>query len=276
MKPGIYRDITNEAYHAGAGLSNSQLQAFARAPLLYWNRYRNPKRPASDSKSKPGQLEGNLAHCMTLEPDQFFRRYVVGPTASRNTNAWKAFADQALPKIAIQQPQYDAAETQAEAIHSLPEVGPMFDQGYPEVSIYATDPGTGLLLRCRFDWLHYVDESQTNAVIAIDVKTLSDASPAEFSRQIARKGYHLQQAFYSYVAELANLDLRSFIFVGVESEWPHLAGAVALDADSVRVGRQRVQELLEDFAECSAYDRWPAYSTGIEVVSLPRWATAAA
>ncbi|MGV0016304.1 PD-(D/E)XK nuclease-like domain-containing protein, partial [Bordetella avium] len=108
--------------------------------------------------------------------------------------------------------------------------------GVAESSAYWIDQETGVLCRCRPDWCHPAGES---GVILLDVKTFSDASPHEFSHQIARKRYHVQDAFYTdgYAAASGKTVL-AFIFVAVQDAWPFAASAVMLDPRSQDQGRR--------------------------------------
>lgn len=91
--------------------------------------------------------------------------------------------------------------------------------------LFDYDPATGELCRCRPDWAHPTGD---RGVILVDVKTCGDASPREFGRQVARKGYHRQAAFYSDGYEIASgKRVLGFVFVAVESTWPFAASAPA-------------------------------------------------
>lgn len=266
---GIFHGVPIADYHQGPGVSNSGLGDFAKSPLHFHALHLNPERPPEEEK--PGHLHGNLAHCAILEPAEFDKRYHVGPTCNRNTKGWHAFVD-ALPTgiVGIQEEQRQIAHAQAMSVRSIPDVASLLDKGRPEVSAWWIDPATGELCRCRPD---HVGDIRSDAVILLDAKTCSDASPAEFSRQIARKGYHRQAAWYSdgYAAASGKTVL-AFVFAAVETAWPFAASAVMLDDESLERGRAENAELLERFAACRRAGSWPSYSAAIELVTLPRWA----
>lgn len=257
-----------DAYHGGEGISKTGLDRIARSPAHFYAFTLDPSRPPE--KERAGQLEGQLAHCAILEPGEFDKRYIVGPDVNRNTKAWKEFLESAGGRIAIKPDQREAAMRQAESVRRLPDIAEALATGNPEVSAYWTDPRTGVLCRCRPDWVHPVGD---DAVILLDVKTYSDASPEEFARQCARKAYHKQAAYYSdgYAAASGKRVL-AFIFVAVETDWPHAASATMLDDQAIEQGRIEYRRNLETYAQCLKTGQWPGYSTGIETVSLPRWA----
>ncbi|MFY3535548.1 PD-(D/E)XK nuclease-like domain-containing protein [Achromobacter denitrificans] len=276
-----------EAYHGGAGISKTGLDHVARSPATFYALHLDPARPPE--KERAGQLEGQLAHCAILEPAEFDKRYAVLPADAprRPTEAqwnakkpspesveamewWRAWSESSAGRTIITHAQRETALRQAESVRRLPDVAEALDAGRPEVSAYWIDPDTGVLCRCRPDWVHPAGD---NGVILLDVKTYSDASPAEFARQIARKRYHVQDAFYSDgFARASGLEVLAFVFVAVETEWPYAASAVMLDDQGLDAGRALYRQDLETYARCLAANDWPGYSTAIETVSLPAWA----
>lgn len=270
MKPVTYLDhsLSIEEYHAMPAISKSGLDSIDLSPAIYYARHVDPNRPPRGPKA--GQLEGNLAHCAILEPAEFESRYAIGPSVNRNTKVWKEFVEANPDKVAIQHDQYEAATRQAASVRALPEVGAAFAEGKPEVSAFWRDAETGVDCRCRPDWVHPVgDES----VILLDVKTYSIASANEFNKQVARKRYDVQAAFYSDgYAAASGLNVLGFVFVAAETEWPHAANAFMLDAQGLAAGREKYMRNLRTYAECLRTGKYPGYSTGINVISLPSWA----
>lgn len=267
---GVHHGVPNVAYHGSPGISNSGLQNFAKSAAIYYGRHLDPLRPPPEEKA--GQLEGNLAHCAILEPDQFGSRYAIGPTVRRNTTKWKDFVALNPDKVCIQVEQYDAAMRQADNVRKLPAMARALAKGAPEVSAYWKDPATGVLCRCRPDWVYPVDDS---GVMLLDVKTYSSAEPEEFQRQVARKGYFIQDAFYSRgYAIAAEVEVYAFLFVAVETEWPYEPNVLMLDPESQAEGLREVDRLLPKYKQCLATNTWPGYCTPeheISEITLPRY-----
>ena len=85
MKQGIYHDISNEDYHAGDGVSKSQLDMVAKNPaLLQWIK----SAPVDTEKLKALDM-GTALHCKLLEPDEFSKRFIIAPEFNRRTTAGK-------------------------------------------------------------------------------------------------------------------------------------------------------------------------------------------
>lgn len=271
MEPLVYQ-LPIDVYHADVdAISKSGLDEVARSPAHYYARKLDPKRPPP--REKAGQLEGTLAHCATLEPDQFARRYRVSATVNRNTKLWKEFAEKALADglEPIQDNQYDAAMRQAESVRALPEVKDALSSGHSEISAYWRDDETGVLCRCRPDW---TSPAGTEGCVLMDLKTYTDASAAQFVRQVARKSYAGQAGFYTDgFGKASGLMVHGFVFVAVETEWPHAAACYMLDHESLEAGRRWYRHHLAIYAECLRTGVWPGYSPRIELLTLPRWAT---
>ncbi len=63
MKPGIYPNIENEAYHRGPGISSSELKTIIKSPMHYKYLSENP-RPQTANMAL-----GTAAHALILEPN---------------------------------------------------------------------------------------------------------------------------------------------------------------------------------------------------------------
>lgn len=285
--PAIVHGLDIAEYHGSPGISKSGLDRIARSPWHYWSLTLDPKRPPE--KQRTGQLEGNLAHCAILEPGEFDSRYAVlpedaprrptdaqwnakkpSPESEKAMDWWRQWLADSGDKIIISHEQRETALRQAESVRRLPDVAEALADGHAEVSAFWQDPDTGVLCRCRPDWVHPAGDS---GVILLDVKTYSDASPDEFVRQVARKRYDVQAAYYSDGYALSSgLNVLAFVFVAVETEFPYAASAVMLDDISLESGRTKYRRDLDTYAQCLKSGEWPAWGSAIHQVSMPRWA----
>lgn len=285
--PGILHGVDIEAYHAMPGISKTGLDAIDRSPAHFFGQHIDPTRPPA--KDRAGQLEGTLAHCAVLEPHEFGKRYVVVPSDAprRPTEAqwnakkpsedsvasmawWREFNSRNANREIITAAHYDTAMRQADSIRRLPEIAEALERGQPEVTALWVDPATDEPCRCRPDW---VSDYGPRRVILLDVKTYSHASADDFRRQVARKRYHVQDAFYSDgYAAAAGVDVMGFVFVAVETEWPFAANALMLDDRSREQGRTDYRRNLNTYAECRRNGMWPGYGDRVQLIDLPSWA----
>jgi hypothetical protein len=266
--PGVHHNVLNEDYHAAHGVSKSGLDQIARSPKHYFARYLVENRPQFEPT--PAMIAGTIAHTAVLEPEKFDQQYQVGPDAAKTTKAWKEF-EASLPPgmIGIKPEQRATAMAQRESVLQLPDVKEAFANGRAEVSAWWEDPETGVLCKCRPDFVHECD----GGVVLVDLKTTVNAAPQEFARSVARYRYHVQAAYYSDGFKLASgQDVLGFVFVCVESDYPYAASALMLDEESFEFGRREYRRNLNTYAACVERGEWPGYSTSIETVSLPSWA----
>jgi len=271
---GIVHGLDIRDYHSAKHIiSKSGLDDINHSPA-YFHAMRSSKAPAREET--PSQLTGNLAHCALLEPAEFAKRYVLGPDVRRNTNEWKAFVAEHPDATVIQPVQHAVAMGMADSMRRLKDVhaglsmAEILGRGKPEASAYWKDLETGVLCRCRPDWTHPLNKKQ---VVVVDVKTVGDATPGEFSRQVARMRYHVQDAFYTDgIAAAAGMEVVAFVFVVVEDRWPYAAASYVLGDDSRHEGYLQYRQNLDLYASCLKSNTWPGLSTGTTVIDLPPYA----
>lgn len=81
IEPGVYRGISNDAYHSGPGVSKSGLDLISKAPV----NFRGVMTGAIERKPTPSQAFGTAFHCLLLEPAKFSTEYApefVPPTGA--------------------------------------------------------------------------------------------------------------------------------------------------------------------------------------------------
>jgi hypothetical protein len=194
-----------------------------------------------------------------------------------NESSWRSKAAQEIRATACNgvapmlTHELNQARAMADAVKAHPYAGPLFDEGHAELSMYHTDPSTGVRLRGRLDWLRLQDGRH----VIIDFKTSTTAEPAEFVRKGTNFGYHMQTAWYLDLVKAAvpGSDPR-FLFVVCEKDLPHLVSVIELDDEAIGEGRRLNRIAIETYAECTASDVWPSYPNNDEVqlMSLPYWA----
>lgn len=271
---GIVHGLDIRDYHSAKHIiSKSGLDDINHSPA-YFHAMRSSKAPAREET--PSQLTGNLAHCALLEPAEFAKRYVMGPDVRRNTNEWKAFVAEHPDATVIQPVQHAVAMGMADSMRRLKDVhaglsmAEILGRGKPEASAYWKDLETGVLCRCRPDWTHPLNKKQ---VVVVDVKTVGNATQAEFERQVAKLRYHVQDAMYTDgITAACGLEVVAFVFVIVETHWPYMAASYVLDDESRHEGYLCYRENLNLYAACLKSQTWPGLSPRTTVISLPNYA----
>lgn len=306
-------ELTNEAYHAGPGISKSKLDAIAVSPLNYWDKYINPDREPEDLKHCFAVGDGT--HKLVLEPGTFEQTYAVGfdrtafPDALDTVDALKQ---------ALMAENLMTSGAKPELARRLVE-----EAGYPrerilmflkqdhdsrmlgKIDIPARDykamlgmlsavhrhPWAGGLLsgamvEQSFFWTDpagvlrkcRTDAISHNGEWVVDLKTTDDVSLAGFGRTIANRRYHVQAAFYlDILLALYGRDApRGFAFVAAQKTRPHDVAVhwMMRDDDIVEAGRRLYQRDLARISECLETGYWPGADNGdLLQAQLPYWAT---
>lgn len=270
---GIVHGLDIRDYHAGKGISKSGLDDVNHSAAFY-RAMRSSTAPAREETDS--QLTGNLAHCALLEPAEFDKRYVAGPDVRRNTNEWKAFVAEHPDATPVKPAQRAMALGMADSMRRLQDVhaglsmAEILSRGRPEVSAYWTDAETGVLCRCRPDWVHPLNKKQ---VVVVDVKTVGNAMASEFLRQVVKLRYHVQDAMYTDGFSAASgLEVVAFVFVVVEDRWPYVAASYVLDDESRHEGYLQYRQNLDLYAQCLRTNTWPGLASQTTVLRLPAYA----
>ena len=257
--PSLVAGIPNALYHAYPSISKSGLDLIARSPAHYQFQ---PPREATRAMEI-----GTAIHTALLEPDRFQREYVLlKDVKDRRASEYKAAVQVHGTERVLVASEADNVAGMQESVYANRTARALLEQtGHRELSVFATDPVTGLTVRCRFDIL-------TDDLIAIDLKKTRDAREDAFSRAIDSYRYHVQAAFYSDVFYWATGEhLSGFKFLAVEEAMPHASRVYRLDETAMQEGRRLYREDLNLFAQCVESGEWPAYDEDEGIISLPEW-----
>lgn len=267
---GLVYDMPAEQYHASPGVSNTMLSALRKSPAHCWALHLDPQRPPQGEPTA-AMRAGTLAHCAILEPAALAERYIAKPHGlDLRTKDGKAWRDSVPAGLEIlDADQRATASAQHLAVLAVPELATALATGRPEASVFWIDERTGLQCRARIDWLHTLPDGR---VIVVDLKTTADASPAEFGRSVWTWGYHRQATHYTAGLQACGIEVAAFLFAVVTNAYPFLAVPYLLDDEAIRKGADEVRELLDLYAECSRSNDWPAYGSGVQILSPPAWA----
>jgi hypothetical protein len=95
--------------------------------------------------------------------------------------------------------------------------------------------------------------------------------PTGFSREVAKFGYHIQDAFYRRVMALEGHEIDRFIFISVGKEAPHHVGVFELDWRSLQEGEAATKYALEKFSNARKTGIWDYGYGELQTIQIPSW-----
>jgi len=265
--PGIYHNISNADYHAGPGVSKSQLDDIAIDPAFFlW------RKAAPVDTEKTAALDmGTALHCLLLEPDEYNSRFIIAPEFNRRTTAGKeeekAFIEgcQQSGKIIISHADNRKLQLMRDSVMAHPGARKLLEvDGRSEASIYWNDAETGELCRIR------PDRFLTNTPFIVDVKKVADMS--RFSRHIEEFRYHVQAAMYCEGWRAHTGEMPRFVFLAVSESIEcgrYPVHTYILDNEAMEEGYRLFRQDLETWHRCNESGEW---GWGFEEIQRPYWA----
>lgn len=272
-EPGIY-EVSEDDYHNDPCVTPSLSSSGARDILktcpakFWWNSPMNPKR---EPQERPALNFGRAAHqWLLMGGDGFLDRYfVTDPDLHPNSKVAKQQKADAIERGMTIISTDDLATIRAmkEAIEAHEFAWAAFSNGKPEQTLVWKDKETGVMLRCRPDFL-------PAALAHIpDYKTAISARLADFERAVWNYGYYQQAAWYlDGIEAVTGHKPQSFFFVVQEKEAPYLINPIRAGQLSIEWGRLQNRRAIRLFAECLDSGVWPGYSADVETAELPTFA----
>lgn len=248
-KAGIYYNLPENEYRADPAIACSDIKKILKSPLEYWTySWMNPNKPVQ--AKTPAMILGSALHKFILEKEDFYKEYIVLPNkleldsefyekesekpdfdtsfalpSSKNAKTFKYIGDRKI----IKQSDFTLINEMSGYLGQLPVVNKVFTGGNAEVSLFWQDEETGLMCKCRPDYL-------TKNYIA-DYKSINLVDNINYS--IADGDYHIQKAFYLHGLQMVtNCDHNNFIFIFQQKEAPYLVRNKSLNEELLEFGGQ--------------------------------------
>lgn len=268
-EPGLYPDIPEDQYHADP-VPDGSLSVTSAKKLL------PPSCPAIfdyDRQHPPASTKamdkGTVVHGLILGTGQPVEIIDAPDYKTKKAQEAKkaAIAAGSIPMLPAEQKECEAI---ARAVLADDDTGPLFDSGDAEQSMFWVDDEFGIWLRGRTDWLTFFD-----APTVVDVKTTSDASPAEFARSVDKYRYYMQDPHYrdGLAAILGcHPDEIDFVFVAVPTTEPYLVMTYRLETEWTVLGRECNRIAREKYRDCTEAGVWPKWSNDITPLAMPYYA----
>lgn len=274
MNKNVVLGMSNGDYHSADGISKSGLDLIAKSPLHYWAAYLDPKR--EPRVETPAMITGTAIHTAVLEPERFAAEYRVEPAVNKRTNDGKAqleafVADcEANGHTPITVKDLEICNNISEVVRAHYTAKQLLSKGVAETSMFWEDETTGVLCKCRPDWI-------ADSNILVDLKSTVDASPAGFAKSAFNYRYWVQAAWYLDGIENATGNRPDgFVFVAFEKEPPYACGFYYASDDMIEAGRAEYRRLLDLYADSLKHQNWRGYSPALEPLEMPTWFKGAA
>ncbi|PPJ31877.1 hypothetical protein C5E45_32830 [Nocardia nova] len=259
-EPGLYRGVPEDVYHADRNsISSSQARRLLEVTPHRWKWEQDNPKPSTVAMEWGTALHTDVLGVGAKPVDTGYEKW-------QTDNAKAKVAEiRAAGDIPLKPKDFEAVTAAAENLRNQPEAARILASGEPELSAWVRDPDTGVMIRARFDWMHWTGPD--TAVIG-DVKKSNEPGPAEFIWSVDSYGYHRQQAWYQRVAALLGIRT-AFVFLVVCCDPPYEPYVVELPPRAVELGDRDNARALEIYAKCLADDEWPTHDPRIHEIDLP-------
>jgi len=265
--PGVFTGVPGSVYHASDGFSRSNLCEIDRS-IAHYKISLETKNVQTDPL-----LKGSAFHDLCLLPDFYYSNYKVADTGDKRTKKYKTFVSKYPNNDILTPGMANDVKDMRDAIYSNPKMKEALDieTSLREVSIWARDPDTGLLLKIRPDLI-------CDGLI-IDLKSTISPSKEAFVYSVRDWKYHVQASYYLYVSSLIGMDIEDFIFFVVGSKPPFLTGIYNLPRlkedvvsgpdVSLEEGERFFRHSLDVYKKYSdSPDNWDGLEYGRDLVTL--------
>lgn len=252
-------ELTEAEYHAHPALSYSVGKLLLRSPQHYLHRLAN----------REEQTEFDVGHAIHSMVLGVGADIVEIPHDTYRTKEAREMRDAAYAegKVPVKTADLLPAREAAEAVLAHPTARGWLECAGPvELSLFATDPETGIDIRGKLDKLADIGR----CLVPIDLKTMADARPSKVFAAVRDYDYDLQAAMYRRLIELA-LDRRPGpgVLIAVEKAAPYGVAVYQLaHEDFIAAGDLKLRTVLARAkALRDSPDDWPGYPLGTHVLT---------
>ncbi len=247
-------DLPNEIYHAVIGVSCSKLKVFIDdCPFMYKATFIDKLVPFVH---KSYFDFGSAGHTMILEPHKFDSEYCKMPDYSGEGSVAKKelfkLNAQKRGQTVLGEAHFDAMPKLRAAIDANPAAKGLTSGGVAEVSYFKRDKETGLIIKCRPDYM-------INDLI-VDLKTSDTVNPKYVVGKFSKLQYDIQDAMY---CDVVGVD--GFVFVAIQSAPPYMVTApIMFDEQKRRLAHLKYRKALRELKQCMESNVWPMYKPNTE------------
>lgn len=260
----MHLNQASSEYHADrSALSCSLLKPLLISPAHFKHALFSP------FESTDAQDFGSLVHLLMLEPNAVAREVAVYPGIARARDKdFAAFCDANLGRLVFDEPTFARARLLVDKVIHQPykgrPLGAFIEEASREVSLYFTEPVSGLSLRIRPDIYH--------PDITFDLKTTRRGTVAGFARDAVDLHYDLQAFMYTLGRSVFQGSAKPapFVFIAAETSEPSSVFILESDRDFLDNGARKFQECVSVYQACTASGYWPDLSCE-STMGLEHW-----
>jgi hypothetical protein len=266
---GIFKDLSNEDYHANAAISRSGIKMFCESPYKYWANYLNPVRPKK--KTTDAMELGSAFHTYILERDKFDEHYAIEPIKvllkEVGRDAYDLYKKECeelekTKKIVLSQIDMSTIYNMSLSLMKHIEARALIKDAVYEESYFWGDEHSGLMVKARPDIL------RKNCIV--DLKTCASADSYTYQKTMVNDFLHVQGAMIREgVKQLTGNDIPTVVNICIEKTYPYAIGIKIISQSALDAGHMKFKNSLLDMKNCMAENKWQSYEP--EEVDLPVW-----
>ncbi len=238
----IYKDIPNEDYHAGVGISSSYIRRFGQSQLHAIEH---------KQESSPNLKFGTAAHALIVEGQEAFDKEVRVLTGSPYTKAYKEekaeYEEQGF--IVLKEDDVNLIQSMKDSMVYEGNAYLNAKGKVAEASIYWYEDD--VLCKCRPDMLcpPLKEPNSDNKIVIIDYKTTISCEPFAFNKSVKKYGYDMQAAWYRRGLLMAGYDVEDFVFIAQEKIHPYASKVFRITKEQMDFGWTMMESYLSDYKE---------------------------
>lgn len=238
----IYKDIPNEDYHAGVGISSSYIRRFGQSQLHAIEH---------KQESSPNLKFGTAAHALIVEGQEAFDKEVRVLTGSPYTKAYKEekaeYEEQGF--IVLKEDDVNLIQSMKDSMVYEGNAYLNAKGKIAEASIYWYEDD--VLCKCRPDMLcpPLKEPNSDNKIVIVDYKTTVSCEPFAFNKSVKKYGYDMQAAWYRRGLLMAGYDVEDFVFIAQEKVHPYASKVFRITKEQIDFGWTMMESYLSDYKE---------------------------
>lgn len=266
-KPGLYLDMTSEAYFADPAPEPSLTQSIAKMLLTQSPAHARIAHPRlvtlaeendeDEEKYNKAKAIGNAAHALMIGRGKLIAEANFDKWTTKEAKAFKAEANAAGKMPILSKHLAAAVEMVAAGRAQLTAAGlpDAFAEGHGEAVVCWQEDG--LWFRTMIDFL------TPDQLVIYDYKTSGlSVAPHDIGRKAAEDGWDIQAAMHDRALNAidpANAGRRRFRFIAQEQDKPYALTPVELPESWLTLGRQKLAVAINIWRHCMETQTWPAY-----------------